>query len=171
MIFNSECHQCNLSLNRCPLCNAENISNSRPPIYDYSPCTNRRQFSTGNSSPPNKRRSRTKAQARRSQSEAPTRRLRHKPSLYSENYDHFVADSKLNDVSFANKENILVPSVSCDSKPPQVIKSSAIYGKSERRVSSFKTENYKCSVAKWSIWSILCSSYRLCANCYPRDYQ
>ena len=143
------------------MCNAQNSPTSRPSNVDYSSPTDRRLLSTRNSSPPSERRSPTKAKAKRSKSEAPTCRLRHKSSLYSENYGHFVADSKLNDVSFANKENILAPSVSCDSKPPQVIKSSAIYGKSERRASSFKTENYKCSGAKWSIWSILCPSYRL----------
>jgi hypothetical protein len=47
---------------------------------------------------------------------------------YNENYGHFADDLKLHGASVANKENILSP-VTCDSKPPQVLKSPPIYGK------------------------------------------
>ena len=138
------------------MCNAENNSTNRPPNFDYSPPTDRRKLSTRNSSPPNERRSRTKAQARRSQSEAPNRRLRHKPSIYSENYGHFTDNLKLEDTTGANKENILSPQVTavcCDSKPPQIILSSPIYGKqrvgrarSRRRTISAQVSNGPYSI-------------------------
>ena len=124
---NRDHFQCNLSTQRCPMCNAENIPN-RPPNAEYSPPMERRKLSTRNSSPPTERRSRTKAKTRRSQSEAPNRKLRHKPSIYSENYGHFADDLKMHDASVANKENIL-SQVTCDSKPPQILKSPPIYGK------------------------------------------
>ena len=103
---NRDHFQCNLSTQRCPMCNAENIPNNRPPNAEYSPTMERRKLSTRNSSPPTERRSRTKAQARRSQSEAPNRKLRHKPSIYSENYGHFADDLKMHDPSIYGKQRV-----------------------------------------------------------------
>ena len=50
---NDESVQCNLSLHRCPMCNAENNPTNRPP--EYSPPMERRKLSTRNSSPPMER--------------------------------------------------------------------------------------------------------------------
>jgi len=136
---------------RCPMCNAENIPNNRPPNVDYSPPMERRKLSNRNSSPPTERRSRTKAQARRSQSEAPNRRLRHKPSIYSENYGHFADDLKLHDATIANKENIL-SAVTSDSKPPHILKSPPIYGK--QRVGRARSRRRTISAAVSGPYSI-----------------
>ena len=133
------------------MCNAENISTNRPPNADYSPPMERRKLSNRNSSPPTERRSRTKAQARRSQSEAPNRRLRHKPSIYSENYGHFADDLKLHDATIANKENILSP-VTSDSKPPHILKSPPIYGK--QRVGRARSRRRTISAAVSGPYSI-----------------
>jgi len=111
----------------------------------------RRKLSNRNSSPPTERRSRTKAQARRSQSEAPNRRLRHKPSIYSENFGHFADDLKLHDATIANKENILSP-VTSDSKPPHILKSPPIYGK--QRVGRARSRRRTISAAVSGPYSI-----------------
>jgi len=117
------------SSNKCPMCNAKNDSTNQPSSFDSSPPSGRRKLSSRNSSPPTDRRSQAKAKARRSQSEAPNRRLRHKPSIYSENYGNFADDLKLQNVSAANKENVFLPIVTCDSKPPLFSKSPPVYGK------------------------------------------